>query len=143
MALMLQRETQPADTVESTATPRVSLVFALTCAVLVALGIALWPAPIPTASVRVRNISSVPIQDVTIGRGHYGSVDTGATSPYQSWGPVFETSYVSFRVGDQRFTLMPEDHVGEHPLKSGEVTFEINVTGQAPHRDFTVRVVRE
>jgi len=133
MALMLLREAQPGDSVEPNATPRVALVFALVCLVLVALGIA----------VRVRNISRVQLQDLIIGRGHYGSVDAGSTSPYQSWGPVYEHSRVSFRVGGQRLSFIPEDHVGERPFKSGEVTFVIDVTGQAPYNQFTVEVVQE
>ena len=143
MALMPLRESEAGDSVEPNATPRVALVFALVFLVLVALGIALWPKPVPTANVRVRNISHELLQDVTIGRGHYGSVDVGATSPYQVWGPVYENSYVSFRVGDQRFTLMPADHVGAQPLEPGEVTFVIDVTGQSPPREFTVKAVRE
>ena len=143
MALLPLREAQATDSVEPNGAPRVALVFALVCFVLIALGIALWPNPVPTANVRVRNVSSVTMQDVTIGRGHYGSVDAGATSPYQLWGPVYENSYVSFRVGGQRFTVMPKDHFEEHPLKLGEVTFVIDITGQAPPRDFTVKVVRE
>ncbi|SRR5258706_11326343 len=143
MALMLLREAQPGDSVEPNATPRVALVFALVCLVLVALGIAVWPTPTPTANVRVRNISRVQLQDLIIGRGHYGSVDAGSTSPYQSWGPVYEHSRVSFRVGGQRLSFIPEDHVGERPFKSGEVTFVIDVTGQAPYNQFTVEVVQE
>jgi len=131
------------DSIEPEVTPRVALVFALVCLVLVALGIAVWPHPPPTAAVRVRNISSVTLQDLSVGRGHYGSVGPGVTSPYQTWGPVYETSGVSFKVGDQQLGFVPEDHYNEHPISPVSVTFEIDVTGEAPQFQFTTKVVRE
>jgi hypothetical protein len=85
----------------------------------------------------------VQLQDVSIGRAQYGTVEAGATSPFQTWGPVYKTSAVSFKVGNQRLSHMPEDYSGQRPLKSVEVTFVIDVVGEAPFSDFTVEVLRE
>ena len=130
MALELQRKVEATAPLELLSAPRVGSVLSFVCLVLIVVAIADWPAPVPTAHVRVRNASAFQLQDVVIGRSHYGTIEAGATTPYQSWGPVYATSVVSLDVGGQRLqTPLPEDHVGEHPYTSTNVTFSIDIAG--------------
>jgi len=73
------------------ARPTYWLTAATVTGLLVVLVFALWPKEIPQSKVRVRNASSVTLQNVVVGKAHYGDLGPGESSQYQTWGPRIHT----------------------------------------------------
>jgi hypothetical protein len=91
----------------------------------------------------VQNASSVVLHHVVVGNVHYGDISAGESTAYQSWGPAYPHPKVEFEVDGQRLRQIPEDHVGESILGSGQFTYVVTVATPKSEGDFSVVAVKD
>jgi hypothetical protein len=77
----------------------------------------------PVSDIRIRNSTNRDFQDVTVGRGHYGSIGRGEVSAYQTWGPAHQYARVSLIANGKPMLLQPIDYVGDIVLGPGRFTY--------------------
>jgi hypothetical protein len=77
----------------------------------------------PVSDIRIRNATDRDLQDVVVGRGHYGPIGRGESSEYQSWGPAYRYAFVSLLADGKPMLLQPIDYFGETPLGPGRFTY--------------------
>ena len=86
----------------------------------------------PISDIRIRNATNRNLQGVVVGRSHYGSIQRGESSGYQSWGPAYRYASVSLLADGKPVRLQPIDYVGETPLGPGRFTYILRLhQGQA------------
>jgi hypothetical protein len=77
----------------------------------------------PVSEIRIRNSTNHDLQDVTVGRGHYGSIGRDEVSAYQTWGPALQYARVSLIANGKPMLLQPIDYVGDTVLGPGRFTY--------------------
>ena len=124
------------------ARPTYWLTAATVTGLLVVLVFVLWPKEIPQSNVRVRNASSVTLQNVVVGKAHYGDLGPGESSQYQTWGPAYPHPRLEFESGGTHFRQIPEDHYGESTLGTGQFTYVLTLAASSPE-GFSVVVTKD
>jgi len=81
----------------------------------------------PTSDVRIHNATDHDLQDVVVGPAHYGSIQRGVSSGYQSWGPAYKYAFVSVLADGKPMLIQPIDYVGETPLGPGRFTYILSL----------------
>lgn len=82
--------------------------------------------------IRVKNRSDYKLDDVIITSGSSGDVAFGSltphrTSEYKKFKRAYRIAAISARIGEEAVSFLPDDYIGEHPLKAGHYTYEITV----------------
>jgi hypothetical protein len=80
----------------------------------------------PVSDIRIRNATGRDLQDVAVGRGHYGQIGRGEVSGYQSWGPAYKYARVSLVADGKPMLLQPDDYFEETPLGPGRFTYVLS-----------------
>lgn len=94
----------------------------------------------PVSDIRIRNATGEDLQNVVVGRGHYGNIGRGEVSGYESWGPAYRYARVSVMVGGKAMLLQPEDYFGLEPLGKGRFTYILSIRHTSQGEDLDMAV---
>lgn len=107
------------------------------------------PDPAGPVEIRLRNASTVVLQDVVVvfpeaglrtggpvgpgdaesGDVAYGTVEPGAATPYRTIVRAYGYAAVTATAGGQEVLFVPTDYVGEDFLEPGRYTYELHYEG--------------
>ena len=73
----------------------------------------------PVSQIRIRNATDRDLENVVVGRGHYGHIQRGEVNGYESWGPAHKYARVWLVADGKPMLLQPIDHFEETPLGAG------------------------
>ncbi len=80
------------------------------------------------AKIRITNGSLVQMDDVLFKfpqQELFGTIEPGLTSDYHSVHKPWGTPYVEANIQGKKYTLVPDDHVGDKKLGSGKYTYTL------------------
>ena len=97
----------------------------------------------PVSDIRIRNSTNHDLQDVIVGRGHYGSIGRGEVSAYQTWGPAYRYARVSLIADGKPMLLQPTDYVGETALGPGRFTYVLSFRQESEGGALDITFVRD
>jgi hypothetical protein len=97
----------------------------------------------PVSDIRIRNSTNFDLQDVTVGRGHYGSIGRGEVSEYQTWGPAYQYARVSLVADGKPMLLQPIDYAGETMLGPGRFTYVLSFRRASERNALDIAFVRD
>ncbi|MBN7811940.1 hypothetical protein J0A68_13385 [Algoriphagus sp. H41] len=82
--------------------------------------------------IRVHNNSDVSFESVTVQSGNqertFGEVLSRSQSEYRQFDYAFRYGSVWLRAGGRDFSLIPDDYVGETPLRDGYYTYRVGLS---------------
>jgi hypothetical protein len=97
----------------------------------------------PVSDIRIRNSTNRDLQDVTVGRGHYGPIGRGEVSGYQSWGPAYRYARVSLVADGKPLLLQPDDYFEETPLGPGRFTYVLSLRHESDVDTLDIAFVKD
>jgi len=103
------------------------VVAALLIVSLVVALVAVSSIKAPVSDIRIRNATGRDLQDVVLGRGHYGKIGGGEVSGYKSWGPAYRYARVSLVADGMPMLLQPVDYFEETALGPGRFTYVVSI----------------
>jgi hypothetical protein len=78
------------------------------------------------SQVRVRNETSVPLQQVQVNGIAYGDIPAGGMSGYRVMKGAYRYAALQATMNGKPVELQPDDYVGETPLGEGHFTYVIS-----------------
>lgn len=82
--------------------------------------------------IRVQNNSDVNFTNVIVQSGNaengFGTILARSSSDYKEFEYAFKYAAVWLRSGNQEFSLVPNDYVGQVPLRAGFYTYRIGLS---------------
>jgi len=97
----------------------------------------------PVSEIRIRNSTNRDLQDVTVGRGHYGSIGRGEVSAYQTWGPAYQYARVSLIADGKPMLLQPEDYFDQTALGPGRFTYILSFRHESEGDTLDITFVKD
>ena len=82
-----------------------------------------------TSRLRVENTSVHRYSELTAHGSDFGKLDPGARSQYVLVQDLFGSISISLRADTTELSSIVIDHVGEEPLRPGDFTLQVNVSG--------------
>ncbi len=82
-----------------------------------------------TSRLRLENLSTHTFNHITAHSANFGQLDAGETSQYVLVENLFTSVSISLQVDTVNLQSIVIDHVGEEPLKPGDFTLQVNITG--------------
>lgn len=97
----------------------------------------------PEVRLRVSNVSKFDFDQVIIYQDTLGKVKANSKSPYYSRKPAYRYASFLVLIDTLSFAMIPDDYVGEEPLKKGHYTFEINLDSLSRGGQITQRLIKD
>ena len=83
--------------------------------------------PDKDVEVRIHNKTGSRIDEATINKVQYGTIENNSYSEYKEHDKIYYYAYVKVLIDTTEYIIQPIDYVGEKPLKGGKYTYKLTL----------------